>query len=296
MRIIKGKFRVINEAEISIEANPGTLTFNKLTEYKRVGINRLSIGIQSFDDALLRAIKRIHTAEEAINAFDLARRAGFTNINFDLMYGLPGQTAGKWRETLGRAVDLHPEHLSCYSLILEQGTPLYGAVQSGECILPSDDETASMLYDTTEALAGAGYTRYEISNYARPGYECRHNLTYWRRGDYLGFGCAAHSLVHGMRFQNTDSLDEYLSGVTRVKTESISLDDLRFEILMLSLRLREGLNLDAFNETFGEDLTETRSHEIASLKAGGYAVVDQNRLKLTDRGMNVQNAVLMKLL
>jgi oxygen-independent coproporphyrinogen-3 oxidase len=296
LRAIGSEFCVADDAEISIEANPGTLDYRDLIEYRRAGINRLSMGIQSFNDASLRAINRAHTPEQAAGAVDLARRAGFTNINADLIYGLPKQTAHTWRKTLIRAIDLRPEHLSCYGMTLERDTPIYNAVRSGACALPREDEIVEMLHNTSAMLASAGYMRYEISNYARPGYECRHNLTYWRRGNYLGLGCAAHSLIDERRYQNTENLDEYMSGTARVKTESLSRDDARVETLMLNLRLREGLDLCAFRAVFGEDLAETRSHEIASLKDGGYAFIDQGRLKLTDAGMNVQNAVLMQLL
>ena len=236
------------DAEITIEGNPGTLTPEKLAAYRRAGVNRLSLGAQSFDDGLLKSLGRIHTAAQIGEAVAMAREAGFDNINLDLMYALPGQGMAQWRDTLDAAVALGVEHISAYSLIVEPGTPMAARVASGTAIVPDDDAVNAMQRAAIDRLSAAGYRRYEISNYARPGFECRHNLVYWNRGDYLGLGCAAHSLLGGRRFHNPDSLDEYLSGGRRQDEVRLTPQDAMEETLMLSTRTVRGLDLAAWAE------------------------------------------------
>ena len=204
-------FYIEETAEISMEGNPGTVTAESLAAYRAAGVNRLSLGVQSMDDGLLAAIGRIHTAAQAREAVAFARAAGFENINLDLMLGLPGQTAGQWEETLAAAIALGPEHLSCYSLILEEDTPLYAAAQAGTCApLPDEDALDAMDAITTRLTEEAGYHRYEVSNWARPGRECRHNIVYWECESYLGIGCAAHGEMDGTRFEHTADVEEYV--------------------------------------------------------------------------------------
>lgn len=275
---IAGKFRA---GECTLEANPGTLTPEKLRIYRNAGINRLSMGVQSFDDGLLRLIGRIHTSDEAEAAFRMARDAGFDNVNLDLMYALPGQTMEQWRATLERAVRLNPEHISAYSLILEEGTPL------AEWAEPLPDETVNaMQRAATHLLAEAGYGRYEISNYAKPGRECAHNLTYWNRGDYIGVGCAAHSLYQGRRFSNPAPLEEYLAGTCRVDEEILTGQDILEETLFLGLRTTRGVPRSVV----------PNAGAIPRLREAGFLREEDGFIALTEQGMEVQDAIVLELL
>ena len=273
--------RKLKCGEFTIEANPGTLTPEKLRAYRQCGINRLSMGVQSFDDGLLRRIGRIHTACQAEDAFRMAREAGFDNVNLDLMYALPGQTMAQWRATLEAAAQLSPEHISAYSLIIEEGTPIARWAE------PMDDDTVNEMQRTCTAfLAQNGYARYEISNYARPGRECRHNICYWTRGDYIGVGCAAHSLFEGERFCNTADLDAYLAGERAVERAELDATDIIEETVMLGLRMTRGIPV--------ERVPDRRAAE--RLIKGGLANISGGRFALTERGMELQNAAVLELL
>jgi oxygen-independent coproporphyrinogen-3 oxidase len=284
------------DAEITIEGNPGTLTPDRLAAYRRAGVNRLSLGAQSFDDGLLRALGRIHTAGQTGKAVHMAREAGFDNINLDLMYALPGQDMGQWADTLDAAVALGVPHISAYSLIVEPGTQMAARVASGALAVPDDDAVNAMQRQAISRLNAAGYRRYEISNYARPGYECRHNLVYWNRGDYLGLGCAAHSLLGGRRFHNPESVDDYLAGVRRQDETRLTARDVMEETLMLSTRTVQGLDLAAWESAFGTCFERGREDAIGRLEKGGMVERAGGRLRLTTRGMEVQDAVVLELL
>ncbi len=283
-------FSVPPDAEISMEANPGTLTPEKLLSYRQAGINRLSIGVQAMNDRLLQNIGRIHTRDEAAEAVRMAKEAGFGNINIDLMYGLPGQSPADFEDTLHQALNLPVTHLSMYSLIVEEGTPLYARVEQGEEI-PGDEETLLMQHTAARIAAQHGLFRYEISNYARPGFECRHNLVYWRRGDYLGLGCAAHSMADGARFSNTASLSGYLSGVKETERQLLDDTDALEETVMLSLRTTEGMDLNLYRALCA-DAFPKKEKIISRLTAEGLASAANDRLALTERGMDVLNAVI----
>ena len=280
------------DVEITLEGNPGTLTGDKLAIYRRAGVNRLSLGAQSFDDGLLRSLGRIHTAEQIGAAVAMARAAGFENINLDLMYGLPGQSMDQWRDTLEQAVALGVTHISAYSLIVEEGTPMAARVARGEAILPEEDVVNAMQRLATELLSKNDYGRYEISNYARPKSECRHNLTYWRRGDYLGLGCAAHSLLKGCRFSNPGDLDEYLMGRRRETFERLPREDAMEETLMLATRTVRGLDLRAWEAAFGAPFPAIPRR----LSESGLIERTSGWLRLTERGMEVQDAVVLALM
>ena len=283
-------------AEITAEGNPGTLTPGKLAAYRRAGVNRLSLGAQSFDEGLLRSLGRIHTAGQIGEAVTMAREAGFDNINLDLMYALPGQGMDQWTDALDAAIALGVEHLSAYSLIVEPGTPMAARVASGAATVPDDDAVNAMQRQAIARLDAAGYRRYEISNYARPGRECRHNLVYWNRGDYLGLGCAAHSLLGGRRFHNPESLDDYLAGVRRQDEVRLTLRDEMEETLMLSTRTTRGLDLAAWSAAFGAPFERGREAALAKLAAGGFIEISDGFLRLTPRGMQVQDAVVLELM
>ena len=283
-------------AEITAEGNPGTLTPGKLAAYRRAGVNRLSLGAQSFDEGLLRSLGRIHTAGQIGEAVTMAREAGFDNINLDLMYALPGQGMDQWTDALDAAIALGVEHLSAYSLIVEPGTPMAARVASGAATVPDDDAVNAMQRQAIARLDAAGYRRYEISNYARPGRECRHNLVYWNRGDYLGLGCAAHSLLGGRRFHNPESLDDYLAGVRRQDEVRLTLQDEMEETLMLSTRTVRGLDLAAWENAYGAPFERGREAAMGRLEKGGLIEIGGGHLRLTTRGMEVQDAVVLELL
>ena len=283
------------DAEITAEGNPGTLTPEKLAALRAAGVDRLSLGAQSFDDGLLRSLGRIHTVDQTGEAVRMARDAGFTNINLDLMYALPGQTMAQWRDTLDAAVALGVEHVSAYSLIVEAGTPMERRVASGEAVIPDDDAVNAMQREAVERLSRAGYGRYEISNYARPGFECRHNLVYWTRGEYLGLGCAAHSLLGGRRFHNPEALDAYLSGAGREEDQRLTPADAMEETVMLSTRTTRGLDLAAWRAEFGAPFEAGREAALSRLAAGGLIERNGDFLRLTPRGMEVHNAVVLAL-
>ena len=283
------------DIEITLEGNPGTLTPEKLAVYRSAGVNRLSLGAQSFDAGLLRSLGRIHTAGQTGEAVAMAREAGFANINLDLMYALPGQTMAQWRDTLNAAVALGVPHISAYSLIVEEGTEMAARVARGEALPPGEDAVNAMQRAAINRLARAGLARYEISNFARPGFRCRHNMAYWLRGDYLGLGCAAHSLLRGARFANPGDLDAYLAG-GRGEPARLTRRDIMEETLMLATRTVRGLDLAAWRAQFGEDFAAPRRAALDRLLAGGYIEQTDGFLRLTTRGFEVQDAVVLELL
>ena len=290
------------EPEITIECNPGTLTQEKLLSYKRAGINRLSIGLQSANDQELKLLGRIHSYEEFLESYRLARKAGFTNINVDLMSALPGQTLESWCETLRKICELEPEHISAYSLIIEEGTPFYEKYQEDVCLrdagkepqlLPSEDTERAMYQKTEEILAEYGYHRYEISNYAKEGCECRHNTGYWKRTDYVGFGLGAASLQNPLRYHNTNVLADYLEGDFAKKELFVLTKDNQIEETMfLGLRLCQGVSIAEFQETFHCRLTDVYAPQLKRLKEQGMIWEAEGRIALTELGRDVSNQVL----
>ncbi|MEE1199449.1 MAG: radical SAM family heme chaperone HemW [Christensenellales bacterium] len=283
---------VAGDAEITLEANPGTLTPEKLRLYREAGVNRLSIGAQSMEDRLLRALGRIHTAREVRDSVEMARDLDFENISLDLMYGLPGQTMADWMRTLEAAIALEPDHLSAYSLILEEGTPL--AQSRPE--LPDDDLTVEMQRAAVIRLAQAGLFRYEISNFARKGRECRHNKVYWDRGEYLGLGCAAHSMLKGVRFENPRELEAYLDGQRQLNRRVLTRSEEMVETLMLSTRLCRGLDLEKYRAQFGVRFEEGRRQRLDQLEAHALAETRDGFFRLTGKGLELQNAVVVELM
>lgn len=290
------QFRISPDAEITMESNPGTLTLSKLRACRAAGVNRLSLGVQAMDDRLLRRLGRIHTVREAVDAVEMARTAGFDNVSLDLMYVLPGQSRADWRSTLRDAVALEPEHISAYSLIVEEGTPLARQVARGEAELPDEDAAVDMHREAVHFLSEAGYERYEISNYARPGRACRHNIIYWERGEYLGLGCAAHSLVGETRFENPRDLDRYLAGERQLNVEHIDRQEAMEETLMLATRMCRGMNLADYRRQFGEDFLRMRMRTLERLRKMGLVEWSADSLWLTERGLELQNAVVVELL
>jgi len=294
-------YKLDDRAEITLEANPGTVSQNYLKAIRSLGINRLSLGVQSLDDAELRLLGRIHTASEARESISQAKDAGFTNLSLDFIYGIPGRSLEKWQGMLSEMVTLGAQHISLYGLTLEEGTPLHQRVKNGE-LLPPDPDAAACEYEMAEeVLEAAGYKQYEISNWAKPGFESRHNLAYWRRAPYLGLGVAAHSFLDNKRIANTSDLDEYLSCLAEGKlapqtVEVISEATALSEAIILGLRLNEGVSADDIKAHFSIDLYSHFESAIAELVSLGLLEQHEDRIKLTPRGRLLGNEVFMRFL
>ena len=241
-------------------------------------------------------LRRIHSRAEIAEAVEMARAAGFANLNIDLMYALPGQTEQMWRESLECALQLGTEHVSCYSLIAEEGTPLTRRIERGELTLPDDEMTLKMQRTAAEVMKNGGLMRYEISNYARAGFESRHNLGYWRRAEYLGLGCAAHSLMCGERFCNASTLDGYFAGQTGLDREVLGKEDEIEEAVLLELRTVRGIDLNAFQARYGVDFAGKYARGIRMLCENGLAKMADGRFFLTAEGLDVQNAAVVELI
>ena len=287
---------MLRDAEITAEANPGTIDSRILGRLYDLGVNRLSIGVQSFDNHVLKTLGRIHSASEATAATEEAKRAGFSNISLDLMYGIPGQTMTSWKETLSLAVDLGPSHISAYELTPEKSTPLFSLLSSGTLTLPDEDLVLRMYDNTIDFLASHGFRHYEISNFALPGHECRHNLNYWERGEYLGIGAGAHSFIEGLRFRNNGDVAQYIadilrSEVPRLDEQQITPKEAIREFIFLGLRRTEGISMTS-PLLSGFDLPAA----LRDLEAGGYLETDSLRFRLTRKGVVISNTVIVELL
>lgn len=285
------------KTEITIEVNPGTVTKNNLQMYKDCGINRLSIGIQSTNDKILNSIGRIHNYEQFLNTYNWAIEAGFKNINVDLMLGLPGQTISDLKESLENIVNLKPvpNHISVYSLIVEKGTLIEKKINDGELMLPDDEEERNQYHYTKNYLELNGYKHYEISNFAKPGYESKHNMNCWEQKQYIGLGIAAHSYINGIRYSNTCDLEKYL-GCTNFKDikivqEEQNIEDMKKEYMLLGLRKLDGVSVSKFKEKFGENLIYVFRKELQKLVDENLVVVDLDCIKLTSRGLDLANLV-----
>ena len=300
MRALKERFDIRENAEISMECNPGTTSPEKLVAYREAGINRLSIGLQSTHDVLLNSIGRIHTFEQFLSTLKSAREAGFVNINVDLMHGLPSQTVDQYLDSLKTVCDLGVKHISAYSLILEEHTPLFDCVERGEVKLPDEDLVADMQDAGIDLLEQRGYQRYEISNFAQEGFACRHNLNYWHNGEYLGFGIAAHGVVRDRkwtRYANVSTQDEYMRLLSRGKrplAETIRLAprDEMFECVMLGFRLIRGIDRAAFLARFGLDIVEAYAYAFEQLRKRGWLIEAEDRVALNRGGLDFQNEAL----
>ncbi|NOY05215.1 MAG: radical SAM family heme chaperone HemW [Chlorobi bacterium] len=281
-------FELDESAEVSMECNPGTVTAESLAGYRACGVNRLSFGVQSFFEDDLAFLSRIHSPEQAKESIEAARQAGFDNISLDLMFSLPGQTASRWSENLRQARELGVTHLSCYSLTVELGTPLASIVNRGEVCMPVQEEDAGLFETTMRTLGDWGFLHYEVSNFARPGFECRHNLVYWNHEPYLGFGPSAHSFTDGKRTWNVTSIDRYIgmvrtSGTARAGGERLTRDQLRTEHVYLGLRSK-GIDLEEFRARFGSDLVEDNRERVRMYVERGLLAVEGNRLFVTPAG------------
>ena len=296
VRTIYGSFKSDDNIEFTIEVNPGTVNEEKLRLYKTLGINRISIGIQSLKEEELKILGRIHSGKEALEALDTAINIGFTNINVDLIYGIPNQTLESWRYTLQEVLKRNPTHMSVYGLMYEPGTPLYKALIRNKIKPMSEDLEIEIFKATQEILSTYGLGWYEISNYAKDGYECRHNLTYWRGEDYLGFGPSAHSLFGNTRYSNTPNIKAYIELLDRGKSpkvweERLSPLEKAKELIILGLRLREGVSLcDVYRRT-GIDVGRIFSENIERLISYGLLYKKEDKIQLTERGRLLANLV-----
>ena len=300
MEHVRKAFHVAEGAEISMEANPGTVTREKLTDYRRAGINRLSFGLQSANDRELKLLGRIHTWAEFLESFHLARECGFTNINIDLMSALPGQTRESWKDTLKRVTDLNPEHISAYSLIIEDGTPFgekYGS-EEGRKLLPDEDSEREMYHETKRFLRDCGYERYVISNYAKPGRACRHNIGYWTGLPYLGLGLGASSYMDGCRFAVNSDMKQYLEEKPGMFTdvEKLTKKDMEEEFFYVGLRMTAGVSLPEFERRFGVSAKDVYPGLMETFVAEKAAVFQGDRFVLTDYGLDVSNYIMAQFL
>ncbi len=329
-------FSVSPEAEVSMECNPGTVTSGKLEKYRRAGVNRLSIGLQSADDEELKILGRIHTFEQFIKTYEMARNAGFGNINVDLISGIPYQTTEKFLHTLQKVVRLKPEHISAYSLIIEKGTPFYEAYKFDAVkqeagmpteVLPTEDEVYRIYKLTQQYLAQTGYEQYEISNFAHSGFECEHNIGYWTRANYLGLGLGAASLVENVRYSNTADLYQYIEnakniqwvsyctdedGMLRVadsdekeqlvgtnlhiSVEAVSRKAQMEEFMFLGLRMNRGVTRQQFEKAFGIPIDGIYKNAIDHLRDEGLLDTSEGKIVLTEKGMDLSNYALAQFL
>jgi oxygen-independent coproporphyrinogen-3 oxidase len=294
-------FTIASGAELTIEANPTCLSWDHLTVLRNQGVTRLSLGVQSFSDAMLSFLGRTHTATAAVDAFRLARHAGIDNISIDLIYGIPDQTDSQWRDTLKRGVELEPEHISAYSLSLDDGSLLKAEADAGTVVQP-DDERVAVQYEFAQfLLEKAGYEQYEISNFCRPGRACRHNMNYWQRGDYIGLGPGAFSFIDNRRYRNVPDVREYcerISSGSTARTEVDTPDNEQSanETVMLALRTAAGLDLERYEQSYGSEYARTLRKRAARFRSSGLIELETRRMRLSPRGFLVANEVLARLI
>lgn len=289
---------VSKDAEITIEVNPGTVTLEKLKDYKEAGINRLSIGLQSAQNELLKQIGRIHNYEQFLETYKMARKVGFKNINVDLMLGLPNQRIKDLKESLEAVIELQPEHISVYSLIVEDGTPIANKIEQGIFELPEEETERNMYWYIKNTLELNGYRHYEISNFAKTGYESRHNMNCWKQKEYVGIGLAAHSYRDITRYSNTEQMGEYIRNVqkgnlerNRIIHEIQKEDDTKKEYMILGLRQIDGVKISEFKEKFVDNPIYLFRNELKKLVDKELISIDENTIKLTNKGIDLANLV-----
>lgn len=296
---LRDNFNIMDDAEITIEANPATLSDEKLERYLRKGINRISIGVQSFDNYMLGVLGRIHNKNDAFYAFQRAKKAGFENINLDIMFGVPGQTMKMWKDTVRQCIFLRPTHISLYSLQIEEGTEFYRMIYEDEELEPLPEITDREMYHVAlKMMKTAGYEHYEISNGALPGYRSRHNMKYWSYAEYLGLGLGASSFVDGSRFKNCDKMRDYVSAIKQnvapIDAGSVENYTTREEMgifVFTGLRKTEGISIEDFRKVFREDFFDVYDRSILN-KYKGMLIFDGERLYLSEKGMDISNSIM----
>lgn len=293
---IKSNYQVSQDAEITIEINPGTVTKEKLEDYIKCGINRASIGLQSTDNKLLNEIGRIHTYEQFLNTYEMVRNVGFKNVNVDLMLALPNQTIEILEDSLKKVITINPEHISVYSLILEESTKLYDLVENEEIKLIDEETERKMYWKVKNILEQNGYNHYEISNFAKNGFESKHNLNCWKQKEYLGMGTAAHSYINKTRYSNTETIEEYINNIsegknTKIVHETQKESDEQKEYMLLGLRKIQGVSISKFKEKFVQNPIYIFRKELNKLVEEELVEVDIDSIKLTNKGLDFANLV-----
>ncbi|MDO5555521.1 MAG: radical SAM family heme chaperone HemW [Clostridia bacterium] len=290
--VINKKFNIDKDVEFTIEINPGTVDEQKLKTYYKLGINRLSIGLQSTDDEILNTIGRIHTYKQFLETYKLARKIGFKNINIDLMLGLPNQTIEILKQSVREVIKLEPEHISVYSLILEEGTKLEKKVKNKEIELPNEKLERDMYWNTKNKLQECEYIHYEISNFAKCGYESKHNVSCWNQEEYLGFGLAAHSYFNNIRCSNEEELESYIKNSNNKKINEIQNDESKQkEYMLLGLRKIEGVKISKFKQKFVNNPIYIYREELNKLVKEGLIEIEEDNIKLTNKGIDFANLV-----
>ena len=296
LKTIKQKYNISRNVEITIEVNPGTATKEKLRDYVEAGINRISIGLQSCNNNLLKMIGRIHTYEEFLSTYKLAREVGFKNINVDLMIGLPNQTLDDVKKSLEEISKLNPEHISVYSLIVEEGTPIEKKIAKGQLKLPNEELEREEYWEVKKFLENLGYKHYEISNFAKTGYESKHNLNCWEQKEYLGFGAAAHSYMKKTRYSNTENIEKYIN--QEMQSEQLHIvhevqkeEEQKKEYMLLGLRKIDGVQISSFKNKFGCNPIMEFKNELNKLTQEGLIKIDLDQIKLTEKGIDLANIV-----
>ncbi|WP_066495302.1 radical SAM family heme chaperone HemW [Abyssisolibacter fermentans] len=293
-------FNLDNDIEISIEANPSSIDKDKLRVYKSCGINRISMGVQSLNDRLLKSIGRIHDQKTVLKAYHDIRESGFDNVNFDIMFNLPLQSIDDVMNTLQKTVELDVEHISLYSLKLEENTPFYRKYEKGELILPNEDVEREMYHESIDFLEANGYHHYEISNFSKKNYECKHNLIYWKLKPYLGFGLAAHSNIGNNRWSNNENFEDYFKnldqGIKPINDICNIEKDKMAEYTILGLRLIEGIDIDDFRNKFEVSIFDVYREVIEKYHKNGLLSTEKNRIKLTRRGLDLSNQIFCELM
>lgn len=289
------KLNLSEDIEFTIEGNPGTFTREKLELLKVMGVNRLSIGLQAVQDELLKKLGRIHDYNSFLSSYNMARSMDFNNINIDLMFGLPGQTIKMWKHTLETVVKLNPEHLSCYSLILEEGTPFFNLYRERD--LPNEDIVSEMYSITKQFLSEKGYFQYEISNFSKQGLECKHNLTYWNLKNYIGIGSGAHSYYEGIRYRNEVNVQKYVEAILKngsavVESYNNTLEDNIEEFIFLGLRKSDGISIKEFEDRFEKDIFFIYGNVIKKYVDEHMIIIEKDRLYLSPRGIEISNYIL----
>ncbi|MCL2564367.1 MAG: radical SAM family heme chaperone HemW [Defluviitaleaceae bacterium] len=281
-------FKIAEDAEITIEANPNSLTREKLLDYKSFGINRLSVGLQAYQEHLLKIMGRLHSAKDFLICIDAAHSAGFSNISADLIFALPSQSLDNWEESLNAAIRANLKHISCYGLTIEENTPFYNDYK------PIDENIdRQMYYRAVELLAAHGFSQYEISNFAKENFPSRHNCAYWERSNYIGVGLSAHSLYNNVRFENTNNLELYMKNVNQPQNIiRLTQKDIMEEFIFLGLRMMKGISIEEFREEFGTDIYNIYGDIIRKNTSNGLLEIEDNRIKLTQKGIDLSNIVL----
>lgn len=286
------KFSFKENIEFTVECNPGTVSKDKIDFYKKCGVNRISFGLQSANDRELESLGRIHRISDFERSFDLVFNAGIENINADIMSSLPCQTVSDYKRTIQKVLEFPVKHISSYSLIIEEGTPFYEMDKKGLLKLPDEDEERNMYYMTESLLNEKGFNRYEISNYALPGYECEHNKIYWQRGDYIGFGAGAASLIDNVRYSNVRNVKKYIENPCGYgEIEKLSLNDCMAEYMFLGMRMMNGVSIGTFRQLFGTDMMNVYREPIEKHIKEGLLYMDSDRLRLTKKGIDLSNYV-----